>query len=177
MDIQTSRFGNIKVTGEDILNFPEGLLGFSDLNRFVLLDDPTDEIFAWLQSCDEPSIAFPVLEPELFLESFSMNLTKGDLKGLHADTISPLRSFCIITIPEDPTQMTANVKAPVVINVTDKIGRQCVLQDNKLEIREPIFTKLQQRVVTHNPSSIKSKAVETGVAVTLPSEKTKEQGL
>lgn len=73
--------------------------------------------------------------------------------------------------------MTANVKAPVVINVTDKIGRQCVLQDNKLEIREPIFTKLQQRVVTHNPSSIKSKAVETGVAVTLPSEKTKEQGL
>lgn len=81
MDIQTSRFGNIKVTGEDILNFPEGLLGFSDLNRFVLLDDPTDEIFAWLQSCDEPSIAFPVLEPELFLESFSMNLTKEILKG------------------------------------------------------------------------------------------------
>jgi flagellar assembly factor FliW len=175
MDIQTSRFGNIKVTGEDLLNFPEGLLGFSDLNSFVLLDDPTDEIFAWLQSCDEPSIAFPVLEPELFLENFSMNLTKSDLKGLNSDSTTTLRSFCIITIPEDPTQMTANVKAPVVINVQEKMGRQCVLQDNKLEIREPIFTKLQQRVVTHNASSIKSRAVESGVAVKIPSEKPKDQ--
>lgn len=177
MDIQTSRFGNIRVTNEDILTFPEGLLGFSDLSRFVLLDDPTDEIFAWLQSCDEPSIAFPVLEPELFMDRFSMTLTKSDLKGLNSDSETPLRSFCIITIPEDPTQMTANVKAPVVINVTEKIGRQCVLQDNKLEIREPIFAKLQQRVVTHTANAIKSKAGETGVAVKIPTEKPKDSEL
>lgn len=173
MNIPTSRFGTIGVTTEDILTFPEGLLGFSDLNRFVLLDDPTDEIFAWLQSCEEPSIAFPVLEPELFMDNFSMNLTKSDLKGLNVEsTGQSLRSFCIITIPEDPTQMTANVKAPVVINVKDKMGRQCVLQDNKLEIREPIFAKLQQRVVSHNPGAIKSKAVEHGVAIKIAPDKT-----
>lgn len=173
MNIPTSRFGTIGVTEEDILTFPEGLLGFSDLNRFVLLDDPTDEIFAWLQSCEEPSIAFPVLEPELFMEKFSISLTKSDLKGLHTEgTETGLRSFCIITIPEDPTQMTANVKAPVVINVKEKLGRQCVLQDNKLEIREPIFAKLQQRVVTYNAAAIKSKAVEIGVAVKIPPDKT-----
>lgn len=178
MNIPTSRFGTIGVTEEDVLTFPEGLLGFSDLNRFVLLDDPTDEIFAWLQSCEEPSIAFPVLEPELFMDNFSMALTKSDLKGLNVEaTEKSLRSFCIITIPEDPTQMTANVKAPVVINVKDKVGRQCVLQDNKLEIREPIFTKLQQRVVTHNPAAIKSKAVEHGVAVKIAGDKPKDQSL
>lgn len=178
MNIPTSRFGTIGVTEEDVLTFPEGLLGFSDLNRFVLLDDPTDEIFAWLQSCEEPSIAFPVLEPELFMDNFSMALTKSDLKGLNVETTEKsLRSFCIITIPEDPTQMTANVKAPVVINVKDKMGRQCVLQDNKLEIREPIFTKLQQRVVTNTPSAIKSKAVEHGVAVKIAGDKPKDQSL
>jgi flagellar assembly factor FliW len=68
--------------------------------------------------------------------------------------------------------MTANLKAPIVINVLQKIGRQCVLQDNKLEIREPIFTRLQQRVVQYNASAIKSKAVESGVAVKLPADKT-----
>lgn len=178
MNIPTSRFGTIGVTSEDVITFPEGLLGFSDLNRFVLLDDPTDEIFAWLQSCEEPSIAFPVLEPELFMDIFNMALTKSDLKGLQVETTdSSLRSFCIITIPEDPTQMTANVKAPVVINVKDKLGRQCVLQDNKLEIREPIFAKLQQRVVMHNPAAIKSKAVEHGVAVKISSEKAKDHSL
>ena len=172
MQIQTSRFGNITVTTDDVLTFPEGLLGFSDLDRFVLLDDPSDEIFAWLQSCDEPSIAFPVLEPELFSENFDLSLSKSDMKILNSENKTGLRPFCIITIPEDPTMMTANLKAPIVINITDKTGRQCVLQDNKLEIREPIFTRLQQRVVQHNASAIKSKALESGVAVKLPADKT-----
>ncbi|MBY0385613.1 flagellar assembly protein FliW [bacterium] len=168
MQIQTSRFGNITVSADDVLNFPEGLLGFSDLDRFVLLDDPSDEIFAWLQSCDEPSIAFPVLEPELFSDTFKLSLTKSDLNSLNCEEQTGIRPFCIITIPEDPTMMTANLKAPIIINIAQKLGRQCVLQDNKLEIREPIFTRLQQRVVQHNAGAIKSKAVESGVAVKLP---------
>lgn len=174
MLIQTSRFGNITVGAEDVLNFPEGLLGFSDLDRFVLLDDPNDEIFAWLQSCEEPSIAFPILEPELFSETFNLSLSKSDMKALDSEELKGLRPFCIITIPEDPTMMTANLKAPIIINVSKKMGRQCVLQDNKLEIREPIFTRLQQRVVQSNASSIKSRAVESGVAVKLPSQKPPE---
>jgi flagellar assembly factor FliW len=171
MQIQTSRFGNIAVSEEDVLSFPEGLLGFSDLDRFVLLDDPNDEIFAWLQSCEEPSIAFPILEPELFSENFTLSLSKSDLKALDSEEVKGLRPFCIITIPEDPTMMTANLKAPIIINVAKKMGRQCVLQDNKLEIREPIFARLQQRVVQNNASAIKSKAVESGVAVKLPPAK------
>lgn len=167
MLIQTSRFGHIEVSPEDIIHFAEGLLGFVDLEKFVLLDDPNDEIFAWLQSCEEPSIAFPVLEPELFLESFQVKIGMSDLKQLKAAAEKELRPFCIITIPEDPTQMTANLKAPIMINVTHKMGRQCVLQDNKLEIREPIFLKLQQRVVQGSAQSIKSKAADVGVAVRL----------
>lgn len=177
MLIQTSRFGNISVSDEDVLSFPEGLLGFSDLDRFVLLDDPNDEIFAWLQSCEEPSIAFPVLEPELFSDTFSLSLTKSDLKALETEELKGVRPFCIITIPEDPTLMTANLKAPIIINIAKKMGRQCVLQDNKLEIREPIFTRLQQRVVQNNSASIKSKAVDSGVAVKLPGTKPADRGL
>lgn len=169
MLIQTSRFGNIEIGTEDVITFPEGLLGFVDLEKFVLLDDPNDEIFAWLQSCEEPSIAFPVLEPELFLESFNAKINSSDLKQLNATQDKELRPFCIITIPEDPTLMTANLKAPILIHVANKLGRQCVLQDNKLEIREPIFTKLQQRVVQGSPQSIKSRAVDAGVAVRLTS--------
>ena len=58
MQIQTSRFGNVELDQEDIIEFPEGILGFNSLRKFVLLDDPTDEIFAWLQSCENPAIAF-----------------------------------------------------------------------------------------------------------------------
>ena len=155
---------------EDVLNFPEGILGFAQLKKFVLLDDPTDDIFAWLQSCEEPGIAFPVLEPELFAENFKVSLTKTDLEALKMQNMSGTRSFCIITIPEDPTKMTANMKAPIVINVATKSARQCVLQDNQLAIREPIFLKLQQRVHASPGTSIKSQSPGLDVAVKLPGQ-------
>lgn len=204
IEIQTSRFGVVRCQSEDLIHFPEGILGFSDLRQFVLLDDPNDEIFAWLQSCSVPQIAFPVLEPELFSQNYQMNLTRHDLEsldmreylqGLHsqiqvataklaaveaplkdaantkrAEPIPGLRAFSIITIPDDPTQMTANLKAPIVINVAKRMAKQIVLQDNNLAIREPIFQKLQMRVVQNPQAPIKTQAADWGVAVRLPSQ-------
>ncbi|MFP5520141.1 MAG: flagellar assembly protein FliW [Bdellovibrionia bacterium] len=165
MVINTTRFGQVSLNNEDILQFNEGLLGFADLRKFVLLDDPNDEIFAWLQSCESPQIAFPVLEPELFAPNFKVNLTKSDLESLKLADAKKARYFCIVTIPDDPTQMTANLKAPVIINVQEKIARQCVLQDNNLAIREPIFAMLQQRVVSNPAVSIKNQSNVLDVAV------------
>ena len=176
MTIHTSRFGVISVTNEDVIQFPEGLLGFNELHRFVLLDDPADEIFAWLQSCEDPGIAFPLLEPELFAANYKVQLTKHDMEILGVKNGEGIRSFSIITIPADPTLMTANLKAPVVINVTNRVARQCVLQDNSLAIREPIFTRLQQRVVQNPAQSIKSQAVDWGVAVKLSARPPEVEG-
>ena len=174
--IQTTRFGQVQFQSDDLLTFPEGILGFADLKRFVLLDDPNDDIFAWLQSCDEPAIAFPVLEPELLTENYKVTLAKADLDALRLTSLEGARLFCIITIPDDPTQMTANLKAPVVINVSMKMARQCVLQDNHLAIREPIFSKLQQRVVQNPHQSIKAQSHGLDVAIRLP-ERAPDQAL
>jgi len=165
--IQTSRFGQVQLNNEDVITFAEGLLGFQDLRTFVLLDDPNDDIFAWLQSCESPAIAFPVLEPELFSETYKINLSKSDLEVLQMPDSKRARAFCIITIPDDPTLMTANMKAPLVVNVDKKRARQCVLQDNNLAIREPIFTKLQARVVANPALSIKQQSPGLDVAIKL----------
>ncbi len=168
MQVKTSRFGLIEVSKDDTLTFPEGLLGFGHLREFVLLDDPTDEIFAWLQSCENGQLAFPILEPELFVDNYNVSLAKGDLTALRLNSVESSRFFTIVTIPEDATQMTANLKAPLIVNVKERIARQCVLQDNKLNICEPIFTRLQQRVVSHPQESIKTQAADYGVAIRLP---------
>lgn len=170
MLIQTSRFGPVQLQDEDIIEFPEGILGFNDLRKFVLLDDPNDEIFAWLQSCEIPQIAFPVLEPELFAQNYQIALTKHDLESLGLQTQEKIRSFSIITIPDDATQMTANLKAPIVINIEKRSARQIVLQDNNLAIREPIFAKLQSRVVSNPQTPLKSQATDWGVAIRLPNK-------
>ncbi len=167
MIIKTTRFGQVQIEESDVLHFPEGILGFADLTKFVILDDPNDDIFAWLQSCEAGAVAFPVLEPELFAENYKINLAKTDFESLKLADLSRSRLFSIVTIPEDPTLMTANLKAPIVINLDNKWARQCVLQDNSLAIRELIFSKLQQRVVANPDKSIKSQSQALDVAVRL----------
>ncbi len=165
MVIKTSRFGLVELKSEDVLTFSEGLLGFQDLRQFVLLDDPNDDIFAWLQSCELPSVAFPVLEPEIFGHKYVTSLNRSDFESLQLKANQLPAHLNIITIPDDPTLMTANIKAPIVINLELKLARQCVLQDNNLAIKEPIFTKLQSRVVQNPQSSIKSQGRQFDMTV------------
>lgn len=165
MVIKTSRFGLVELKSEDVLTLNEGLLGFQDLRQFVLLDDPHDDIFAWLQSCELPSVAFPVLEPELFGHTYNISLNRTDMESLKLQASETPAFLNIITIPDDPTQMTANIKAPIVINLAQKIARQCVLQDNHLAIKEPIFTKLQSRVVQNPSTPIKSQGRQFDMTV------------
>jgi flagellar assembly factor FliW len=165
MVVQTSRFGAVELAESDIIAFPEGLIGFDKLTKYVLLDDPNDEIFAWLQSCDDADVAFPVLEPELFTSNYAMpSMTKHDLMALQLPSMDKARIFTIVTIPDDPTQMSANMKAPIVINIDMRLARQCVLQDSQLAIRDPIFAKLQQRYVASS-IPIKDQAQTKGVAI------------
>ncbi len=160
MIIQTSRFGDVELNEKDQINFPEVLLGFSELKTFVLLDDPDDDIFAWLQSCENSHVAFPVLEPELFAANYQVNLGKRDMAALKLTSMERVRIYTIVTIPEDPTQMTANLKAPIIINIPERLASQCVLQENDLPIREPIFTKLQQRFVQPTSSVEREMQIE-----------------
>ena len=175
--IKTSRFGLVEFKIEDVLTFPEGLLGFKDLREFVLLDDPNDDIFAWLQSCELPTVAFPVLEPEIFGHMYNVSLNRTDLESLKLSSSDKPSYFNIITIPHDPTQMTANIKAPIVINLVSKLARQCVLQDNHLAIKEPIFAKLQSRVVQFPQSTIKSQGRQLDLAVKLTDKGSVDQNL
>jgi flagellar assembly factor FliW len=154
--INTSRFGQVQIEATDIIAFPDGLLGFDSLRQFVILDDPNDEIFAWLQSVSDAQIAFPILEPELFAEGYRFQLAKSDQDKLGLESTDTAKVFCIVTIPNDPTRMTANLKAPILINLKTRVARQCVLQDNGLAIREPIFAKLQARVVRNPDQRLKS---------------------
>jgi flagellar assembly factor FliW len=165
MIVQTTRFGKIDVKDQDLFEFREGLLGFGHLRKFIILDDPHDDIFAWLQSCESPDVAFPILEPGLFAPQLSVEFSSSDLEALELASAQAGKVFCIVTIPNDPTKMTANVKAPVLVNLANHRARQCVLQDNSLAIREPIFQSLQQRMLqSKSPAGAVATAASTASA-------------
>ena len=145
MNVETTRFGSISVGEADILTFPEGMLGFSKIDSYVLVERMDDSLFLWLQATKKPSVAFPLLEPQILERNYKVDLLDEDRKILKLDpALKHAKSFVIITIPTDPTKMTANLKAPIVINLKNRSAKQVILHNQDYPIRKAIFNDLQQ---------------------------------
>ena len=153
MNVETTRFGTIDVQEADIITFPEGMLGFSKLHQYVLIERVDSSLFLWLQALKKPSVAFPLLEPQIFEKGYQVKLADEDRKLLKLDTqLKCAKVFSIVTIPSDPTKMTANLKAPIVLNLKHRLAKQVILHDQDYPIRAGIFNELQHHcAASHKP--------------------------
>lgn len=154
MRIHTLRFGELEVGAGEVITFPEGVLGFHDSKRFCLVDSGDDTLILWLQSLDNPSIAFPVLEPVVFKQDYVVRLSAQELKQLKLENVNQSIVFTILTIPKDVSQMTANLKAPLVINLREQVGRQVVLQENEYTLKHLMFKELKMHLATIHSTKI-----------------------
>jgi flagellar assembly factor FliW len=146
--IQTTRFGELQVNRKDILQFVEGPFGFEQLTRFFIVDPGDDTLILWLQSTTDASIAFPIIEPKIFKPDYTARLLPGELASIELENLSDALIYCILTIiPNQISSMSANLKAPIVINTKTNKCRQIVLQDNKLPIKYEMYKELKQRFV------------------------------
>ena len=148
MVVQTGRFGQIEISTDEIISIPSGILGFPEDQNFCLVDAGDDTLILWLQSLTNPHLAFPLLEPRIFKGDYVVRLSGSELRELRLSTIKDASVFTILTIPSNLTEMTANLKAPVVINVKEKIAKQVVLQENDQPIKHPMFKELRAQIQT-----------------------------
>src|SRR4051812_15062898 len=72
MEIQTSRFGTLSVEDDRIMTFPNGLLGFPNRTRFALIQTGSENYFFWLQSLDDPNLAFVITDPAIFFKNYDV---------------------------------------------------------------------------------------------------------
>lgn len=128
----TTRFGEIEVQESEVVLFPEGLLGFNMFRRYTLIKDPDQEPFLWLQSLEEPDLAFVVVNPYLFFPGYDIQVKAQELAPLKIKNVAECDVVTIVTIPPDqPMDLTTNLRGPLVVNVTEKLGRQVVLIDDR----------------------------------------------
>lgn len=142
MTIETTRFGTIPLDPERILTFPEGVLGFPGLTRYLLLETGENSLFYWLQSVDDPSLAFVVMDPsELVPDYASRVMAVLPDPGFQ---VADLSLMVVITIPGDHMDaMTANLQGPLVVRPSDRTGKQFVLFDDDGWLRFPLFSAEQ----------------------------------
>ena len=82
MEVQTTRFGVIEIADERVIEFPKGLLGFPGMKRYCLLQPCEDALFFWLQSLDDPGLAFVVTDPSLFVADYSAPIRPEQMEEL-----------------------------------------------------------------------------------------------
>jgi flagellar assembly factor FliW len=139
MEISTKACGKIELNPDNVLTFEWGVFGFEGLSKFVLLGKPDDVLF-WLQSVEKEEVAFVVINPQLVIPDYQPEISIDDLRYLDADENSlDLLVYAIVVVPEEVKKMTANLKAPIIINAKNNTAKQIVLNDDKYKIKEPVF--------------------------------------
>lgn len=150
MKIKTTRFAELEVDKKDIIEFTEGLLGFENLKKFFIVDPGDQTLILWLQSIDDAAVAFPIIEPKIFQPNYMVKLLPVELNSLALENLQNASVYTVLTIPQNVTEMSANLKAPIIINNKTKMARQIVLQDSKLEVRFKMYMDLKKYIVNYS---------------------------
>jgi flagellar assembly factor FliW len=163
LKINTSRFGEIQVDEKDLINMPEGLIGFPELNQFILLDHDTDSPFKWLQSVSDAEMAFVVISPLSFRPDYMVEVTEEEVATLKLTNADNAIISVIVTIPMDPKKMSANLKAPLVFNLNNRMGKQIILKDAQYQTKHFIMEEMKRHSQKETQIDLK-KAIQQQIA-------------
>ncbi len=146
MLIKTRYFGEIDVDEAKILTFDEGLIGFENLKKFTLIYNNETEASSnvtWLQSLDEPLVAFPVINPFYIMTDYNPIVEDEVLIPLGELKEDSTAIFLTLTVPSDITKMTTNLKAPIIINADTKKGCQVIAENPEYVVKYNIYDVIQ----------------------------------
>jgi flagellar assembly factor FliW len=137
MKVETSRFGTIDISEKEIVLFSEGLYGFEKETEFTLLpfNPNVESPMEWMQSLNSDHLAFVVTDPYLYLPDYKLKLSEEDKKRIELEEDDLFLTRAIVTIPENYSEMTANLIAPVVINKDKGVAKQFVLTNMDYDTR------------------------------------------
>ena len=156
VQLETKHFGLIDVDEKEIINFSEGLPGFSQVKKFVLIGSGDESSpFSWMQSVDCPDLAFVVCDPFRIKEDYEIDIKDEIVESLEIDQISDVKVLSIVVVPEDLSKISMNLKAPVVINTAKMKGMQIFLDTDKYSVRHYIMEELRKQEVAVNAGADK----------------------
>jgi flagellar assembly factor FliW len=111
--------------GKDVIQFPDGLLGFEGVKNYILLTRPEEEPFLWLQMVGDPKRAFLVVPPNFILADYQPDLSELDVEFLELGEPSEAFVLNIVTL-RAKGRATVNLRGPIVINRRTLLGKQVI---------------------------------------------------
>lgn len=149
MLVETKWFGKVEIADDKIITFDKGLVGFDDYKKYTIIYDSTDNEnngIMWLQSVDEVSLALPVIDPMIIRNDYDPVVDDELLESIQIDKNTQFLVLVTMTVPNDITKMTVNLKAPIVINAENLKACQVIADNEDYIVKFPIYDLLSQRM-------------------------------
>lgn len=138
MLIESTRLGVLDVDDARIITFEEGLLGFPDARRFVLIQTSPEPVFYWLQSVEFADLAFVVCDPVMFAPEYQVSIRRDDLATLGLQDLGESQVLTIVNRVNG--DLTTNLLGPLVVSTRSMRGRQLVLSDKRYSTRHRLLS-------------------------------------
>jgi flagellar assembly factor FliW len=147
MNIQTKYFNEITIEEKNIIHFEHGIPGFLEEKQFVLLPLTEDNVYYVLQSVQTSELAFVVTNPFLFFKDYDFNLDDATVEQLEIKDATDVAVYSILTLQDPFEKTTANLQAPVIVNIKNNEAKQVILNDETYTTKHPLFKQ--------SPASVK----------------------
>ena len=138
---ETTHFGTLEYSAPSTVAFDEGIPGFEADKRFVVVQRPDHHPLVFLQSIDTPGLCFPALPAQVVDPQYQLRLNETDLRSLGVSGVddAPAQTLCLALIAVHENNPTANLLAPVVINLSTRAAAQCIDPDMRYSHRTPLL--------------------------------------
>ncbi len=149
MVIKTKNFGNIDINEENIYTFDCGIPAFEDLKKFTIIQQEDNSgikpLFCWLQSIEDPETSFVIMDVYDIIPDYNPLVYDSDLESIGEVKEDNLLIYNIVVIPQTVSKMSVNLKAPVVINLTTKKGKQMVVKNEDYSVKYYFYEELKKK--------------------------------
>lgn len=141
MKLNTKYHGVKEYEEKDILSFKKGLPGFEGLKNFILFPVEDNDVFSILHSVEDDSIGLVVVSPFYVVKDYEFKLDDEKINELKIESTEDVLVLNTVTLNSDVENMTVNLKAPIIINIKNKLGEQVILDNPNYSIRHSLFGK------------------------------------
>src|SRR3954468_12412208 len=135
LTIESTRFGTLDIASEDVIEFPNGLIGLGG-TQFTIVPAGSGGAFSWLHSIDDPSLALPIANPWHFFGEYVVDLSDADSAPITADP-ADVAVWVTVRAGAELADFHANLRAPIL--VADGKGHQVINEASGFSIRTPMF--------------------------------------
>jgi len=136
----TAQLGTVKIDPSSLINFSEGIPGFEQFTHYLILTIEKYVPFQWLQSIEEPKLSLPIIQPALLYPEYNPTISFRDLQMVKLERFEDAEIYFITTIGQQPNDVTVNLRAPLVVNRKERLGKQCIVTETSFSLRYPILT-------------------------------------